>query len=237
MRKLFLLALTCALAFNTAFAQEFNDKQKSEIESIIAEYVSNHPEIVIKALQKYEADEQNRHLQTVRLVGESFRKNKDLPMIGDEKAQHYIIDFYDYNCGYCKVMEPLFKQALKEFNLQLVYVDLPVVTETSQQIAVIAQALYNLDKEKFFAFHDHFMSKKDRNVPLETIQKKIKELGVNWDDLLTEMQSGRPQTQISEVFKASAGLGIRGTPYLIIDGKEFRGAIRDYDDLKALLSN
>lgn len=237
MRKLFLLALGCALVFNTVFAQEFNDKQKSEIESIIAEYVANHPEIVIKALQKYELDEQNRHLETVRLVGQTFRKSKDLPMIGDEKAKHYIIDFYDYNCGYCKVMEPLFKQALKEFDLQIVYVDLPVVTETSQQIAVIAQALYNLDKEKFFAFHDHFMSQMDRNVPLENIQKKVKELGINWDDLLTEMQSGRPQSQISEVFKASANLGIRGTPYLIIDGKEFRGAIRNYDDLKALFSN
>lgn len=236
MHKFKIMAMSLLLGFtSTAQAFEFNAEQKAAIESIVSDYVSNHPEIIIKAMQKLESQEQERHEGRVRLVGESFRSKAGVPSLGDVKRKHYIIDFYDYNCGYCKTMEPLLLKAYKELDCQVVFVDLPVITPQSRQIGVVAQALFNLNPDHFFAFHKIFMERYDKNSSLEFIEEQVKKIGADWDEVLAEMKSGRPQQQLNEFIRISQELSVRGTPYLIIDGKEFRGAIQDYEDLKALL--
>ena len=108
MHKFKIMAMSLLLGFTSIVqAFEFDDEQKAAIERIVSDYVSNHPEIIIKAMQKLESQEQERHEGRVRLVGESFRSKAGVPSLGDVKRKHYIIDFYDYNCGYCKTMEPL----------------------------------------------------------------------------------------------------------------------------------
>ena len=79
------------------------------------------------------------------------------------------------------------------------------------------------------------MERYDKNSSLEFIEEQVKKIGADWDEVLAEMKSGRPQQQLNEFIRISQELSVRGTPYLIIDGKEFRGAIQDYEDLKALL--
>ncbi len=236
MRKFTAIALG-ALFFMTQGVQasEFTKEQHSEIESIVADYVSNHPEIIISAMQKLEKQEIQRHEDNVRSIGESLRISNDAPSMGDGKRKHYIIDFYDYNCGYCKVMEPMFEKAYKELDAQIVYVDLPVITPQSKQIGVVAQALFNLDKDLFFKFHKIFMDRHDKDVSLDFIKDEVVKIGGDWDKVLKEMNSGRPQSQIANYMKFASQLAVRGTPYLIIDGKEFRGAIQSYEDLKMML--
>jgi protein-disulfide isomerase len=236
MRKVKMLGLAMMLSLaTTAHAYEFEAEQKAAIEQIVSEYVSNHPEIIVKAMQKLEAQENQRHKGEVRIVGESLRSQDSIPSLGDSKRKHYIIDFYDYNCGYCKTMEPLLEKAYKELDCQIVYVDLPVITPQSQQIGVIAQALFNLNPQYFFKFHKIFMNRVGKETSLEFIQEQIKKIGANWDEILEEMKTNRPQQQIADYVRTSQQLGVRGIPYLIINGQELRGAIQSYDDLKAML--
>ncbi|MDO5352725.1 MAG: thioredoxin domain-containing protein [Succinatimonas sp.] len=236
MHKFKIMAMSLLLGIaTTTQAFEFDAEQKAAIESIVNDYVSNHPEIIIKAMQKLEAQEQERHIGKVRLIGESFRSKVEAPSLGDAQRKHYIIDFYDYNCGYCKTMEPMLLKAYEELDCQVVFVDLPVITPQSRQIGVVAQALFNLNPEHFFAFHKIFMERYDKESSLEFIEEQVKKIGASWDKVMEEMKSGRPQQQLNEFMRVSQELGVRGTPYLIIDGKEVRGAIQNYDDLKALL--
>ena len=232
--SLFLSVLLSAGVLFNAQAQELT---KAEVESIIDEYVSTHPEIIVKALKKLEEQETQKALDHRKQLVEQFRHDRSIPSLGSPKAKHYIIEFYDYNCGYCKVMEPLFEKAINDFDVQIVYVNIPVVKEESKQLAIIGQAVFNLAPHKYFKFHQHFMQPGLVDASLKAVQDLVKSLDIKWDDVVTQMKNMQPQKQIGRYIDESMKLKIAGTPYLLIDGEEYRGAITSYDTLTELLKD
>ena len=232
--SLFLSVLLSAGVLFNAQAQELT---KAEVESIIDEYVSTHPEIIVKALKKLEEQETQKALDHRKQLVEQFRHDRSIPSLGSPKAKHYIIEFYDYNCGYCKVMEPLFEKAINDFDVQIVYVNIPVVKEESKQLAIIGQAVFNLAPHKYFKFHQHFMQLGLVDTSLKAVQDLVKSLDIKWDDVVTQMKNMQPQKQIGRYIDESMKLKIAGTPYLLIDGEEYRGAITSYDTLTELLKD
>ncbi|MGN0908415.1 MAG: DsbA family protein, partial [Succinivibrio sp.] len=152
--------------------------------------------------------------------------------------KHYIVDFFDYNCGYCKLMEPVVEEALKDssLGLRVTYVNLPVISKTSAISATVAQAVYNVQKDKFFAFHDRLMRDEADPNSVDALKDLAKSCGIDWSKVEAEMKSGRPQNKIRDDLAVSRKLQVTGTPYLIIDGREYRGAVQSLSDLKALLS-
>ena len=158
--------LAVSMLSSIATADVFDDKSKAEIEKIVDEYVSNHPEVIIKAMKKLEAQEMAKQQAAISDTVSLLRSNKDLPSVGKSDAKHFIIDFYDFNCGYCKVMEPLFEKALKDYDLQIVYVNIPVIKDESKQLAVVGQAIFNLDQKAYFKFHKHYMQ--PGHLPMDT---------------------------------------------------------------------
>ena len=232
--SLFLSVLLSAGVLFNAQAQELT---KAEVESIIDEYVSTHPEIIVKALKKLEEQETQKALDHRKQLVEQFRHDRSIPSLGSPKAKHYIIEFYDYNCGYCKVMEPLFEKAINDFDVQIVYVNIPVVKEESKQLAIIGQAVFNLAPHKYFKFHQHFMQLGLVDTSLKAVQDLVESLDIKWNDVVTQMKNMQPQKQIGRYIDESMKLKIAGTPYLLIDGEEYRGAITSYDTLTELLKD
>ena len=232
--SLFLSVLLSAGVLFNAQAQELT---KAEVESIIDEYVSTHPEIIVKALKKLEQQETQKALDHRKQLVEQFRHDRSIPSLGSPKAKHYIIEFYDYNCGYCKVMEPLFEKAINDFDVQIVYVNIPVVKEESKQLAIIGQAVFNLAPHKYFKFHQHFMQPGLVDTSLKAVQDLVESLDIKWNDVVTQMKNMQPQKQIGRYIDESMKLKIAGTPYLLIDGEEYRGAITSYDTLTELLKD
>ena len=232
--SLFLSVLLSAGVLFNAQAQELT---KAEVESIIDEYVSTHPEIIVKALKKLEEQETQKALDHRKQLVEQFRHDRSIPSLGSPKAKHYIIEFYDYNCGYCKVMEPLFEKAINDFDVQIVYVNIPVVKEESKQLAIIGQAVFNLAPHKYFKFHQHFMQPGLVDTSLKAVQDLVESLDIKWNDVVTQMKNMQPQKQIGRYIDESMKLNIAGTPYLLIDGEEYRGAITSYDTLTELLKD
>ena len=232
--SLFLSVLLSAGVLFNAQAQELT---KAEVESIIDEYVSTHPEIIVKALKKLEEQETQKALDHRKQLVEQFRHDRSIPSLGSPKAKHYIIEFYDYNCGYCKVMEPLFEKAINDFDVQIVYVNIPVVKEESKQLAIIGQAVFNLAPHKYFKFHQHFMQPGLVDTSLNAVQDLVESLDIKWNDVVTQMKNMQPQKQIGRYIDESMKLKIAGTPYLLIDGEEYRGAITSYDTLTELLKD
>jgi protein-disulfide isomerase len=239
MRKTALLAAALALALAVqADEGSFDAAQQDQIGKIAAAYIEQHPEVILNAIKKLEAQEQDRHAKLVEETGAAYRDDPDTPAKGPKGPKHYIVDFYDYNCGYCKAMEPIVEQALedKSLDLRVSYVNLPVIAKTSAISATVAQAIYNVDKEKFFAFHDRLMHDEADPNSVDALKELAKSVGIKWDKVDEEMKSGRPQGKIRNDLAKSRQLQITGTPYLIIDGREYRGAVQSLSDLKAMLS-
>ena len=142
----------------TSNAATFDSEQMAQIESIIDEYVSNHPEVILRAMKKLETDEKKNLEENMLNIASKVRKSDSIPHLGKRNAKHYIIEFYDYNCGYCKVLEPMFERALKDYDVQISFVNIPVIKENSKQLALLGQAVFNLDKKKYFKLHEKFMT-------------------------------------------------------------------------------
>lgn len=229
------VALWATLVFPCANA-EISSEDQSQIEQIIDDYVSNHPEVILRAMKKFENDQNKRNQEAINQLIEEYRSSKTLPMLGDAKAKHFIIEFYDYNCGYCKTMEPLFHKANKEKDTQIIYVNIPILGEASKQLSEFGQAIYMVDKEKYFKFHDYLMSRSTRNFDREAIKVLCNDLKIDFQEVEKMLKSELPQKQIRNSIEDSMNLNITGTPYLLIDGKEIRGAIRNYEQLESMLN-
>lgn len=235
LKKSCLVALVSLGVTTSALAATFDNDQKAQIESIIDDYVSNHPEVILRAMKKLEQDEKKNLEVNMLKIASKVRKSDNIPYLGKKNAKHYIIEFYDYNCGYCKVLEPMFERALKDYDVQISFVNIPVIKENSKQLALLGQAVFNLDKKKYFKLHEKFMTPGTISSDEQSIRKYLDEVGIDFVDFKNELTSGRPQKQISANIEDSIELKIAGTPYLIIDGKEVRGALASYDALQELL--
>lgn len=235
MKKTLLSALLGLCLIPMHAQADINSNDKKNIENIVKEYLLEHPEIIIQAMQNLERKELEKAEANIPKVSQKILADKTLPSIGRSGAKHYIIEFFDYNCGYCKVMEPYFKKAVEEFDLQIIYVNIPVIKRESEQLAVFGQAIFNVDKDKYFAFHDYFMKPGNKSATTDALKILCKEIGVNFDAVLEELKTMRPQAVVRDSIETSQLLNIRGTPYLIIDGKEYRGAITSYEILSGLL--
>ena len=136
-------------------------------------------------------------------------------------------------------MEPVLKKLAddEKISLQIVYVNIPIIGKNSAMSATVAQALYSLYPDKFPELHGKLMRNEIDANDMDALKKQIEEMGIKWDEIMHEMQSRKPQNKLQEDIKKSRELGITGTPYLIIDGKEYRGAITSENDLRKLIGD
>ena len=222
----------------SAFGSSFSPEQKQEIETIIHDYLMNNPQVLIEVAQTLDRQQKEAAKKQFDSVVESIIANKDLPRRGGgEKPKHYLIDFFDYNCGYCKKIRPLTERLAKEHpDLQVIYVEFPILSATSIQAATIAAALYVKDKEKYFAYHDKLMAETKKIDSLDYIKAAVKEVGADFDELSALAKEQNVGMVLGQNISLGKTLAITGVPYMILDGQEIRGAINSYEALESMLN-
>ena len=98
-----LTILICLLSFNV-YADDKNINEE-EIKEIIKNYILESPEIIIESLDKYTSDQKKKEKEGFLKILNNFHGSKyyeSLPRIGNSKSEQLIVEFIDYNCGYCK---------------------------------------------------------------------------------------------------------------------------------------
>ena len=97
----FTFAITIFL-ISVSHSEENIDRK--EIESIIHEYIMNNPELIIKSVEKLRqvAEQEDDDKKNFLIKNfELFANDKNIPWQGEENASVILIEFFDYNCGYC----------------------------------------------------------------------------------------------------------------------------------------
>ena len=234
------LASCLALSLSVPAAElsnSFSAEQKQEIENIIHDYLMNNPQVLVEVAQTLDRQQKEAAKKQFDAVVKSIVANQDLPRRGGgENPKHYLIDFFDYNCGYCKKIRPLTERLAKEHSdLQIIYVEFPILSPTSIQASTIAAALYVKDKEKYFAFHDKLMAETKKIDSLDYIKAAVKEVGADFDELSALAKDQNVGSVLAQNISFGKILAITGVPYMILDGKEIRGAISSYEALESML--
>ena len=223
-------------------ASAFSDAQRAELENLIKDYLVNkHPEVMAQGLQKLQAHEQESADAKIK---EQVSKSKDRiyndassPVGGNPKGNVTIVEFYDYQCGYCKMSEESVEKLMKEDkNIKFIYKNFPILGPISAEAAKASQASYKQGVAKFQAFHNALMAKKDHLTTSEPIYQMAKEAGLDVEKLKKDMDDSTVTESISANLKLGQEIGARGTPMFIVGDNIFPGALQ-YDQLKQAVTD
>jgi len=240
--KLLSSALALALAVSTlavpmtARAEEtFSKTQTNELHNIIREYLMDNPEILnemITKLQSAEREQQDKRAKDAisSNADKLFRNSEDV-VVGNPDGNVTMVEFFDYNCGYCKrsVAEVL-RLTEEDKDLRIVMKEFPILSEGST-IAARA-ALASKKQGKYWEFHLAMMAASGGIDSEDKVMAIAGETGLDVAKLKADMvaDAASIEKHITETRELAQQLGINGTPAFIVDQNLFPGAV-PYDQL------
>ena len=237
------LALFISGSYIPAFAQEttatpvFSDQQKQEIQSIVKDYLINNPSVLIEANKAVAAEtERQRQIQRIETEKKLLASSTNI-LMGNQDGDVTIIEFFDYNCGYCRRAFSDLQTAVKDdAKLKVVIHDFPVLGERSINAARVSLAVKKqVDDAKMLTFHAKLMESQSA---IDEAQAKevAKSLGVDMTKLESDMKSPDIDAALDESRELGRAVGIEGTPAFLVAGELIPGAI-GLDSIKKITTN
>jgi protein-disulfide isomerase len=227
------------LAFaGIAAAAEFNDNQADEIRAIVKQYLVEHPEVVQEALRANEENQQRAENEQRNQALQSHAKdifhNKDDLVAGNSKGNVAMVEFFDYNCGYCKRAFPdVMKMIKADGELKLVMKEFPILGPGSVYAA--RAALASKKQGKYWEYHLALLGH-DGRIDEATADEIAQSVGLDLAKLKDDMKSDDVSDVIQRNMKLAESLRIEGTPAFIIDDVLIPGAV-GYEALAATVKN
>ena len=214
---------------------EFWAPQRSEIEQIVRDYLLAHPELMVEVMNKLErrqeADAQRQRQESVtRHKAVLFSSPDDF--VFNPKGKVPMVEFFDYQCGYCKrVLASVMKVTAEQSDVRVAFKEYPILGPMSvfAAKAAIAAKLQG----KYMEFHAAVMAVKGR-LSEDIIYAKAEEVGLDVARLMVDMKSEQVQQIIDRNIQLGTAMNIRGTPTLIIGDNLVPGAI-PYSRMVALI--
>jgi len=204
-----------------------NTFDEDKIVKILAENKDSLPSI----LNKLEAIEDQNNKKNISLYYKDLIKNENF-FLGNKNGKDIIIEFFDYNCGYCKRSFPEIMDLVSENkNIKVILKELPVLGESS--ILASKASIASQKQNKYFDFHQELINFSGL-ISLSDIKKISKELGINYEQLQKDMNSNETILLINESYRLADLIGVRGTPAFIINNNLIPGAIEKNEMLRFL---
>lgn len=224
----------------TAEASGVSDAERARIEGVVKEYLLKNPEILIEMQQTLEAkmDEQ----RTAQMAGalkenaQSLYKAPNTPFVGAENPEVTVVEFFDYNCGFCRrAMPDIAKLTAGDPKLKFVFKEFPIFGKDSEAVARVAIAAKNQGKywEVHKALFEH-----DGKLNEESALQVAGSVGLDMEKLKADMAAPETQKEIDETRQLAEKLGIQGTPHFFIGEQVIPGAPEDlYDQLQSKIAD
>lgn len=216
-----LLAACClfGLAASASAADSFSEAQKKEIGEIVRAYLLENPELLIEVSKELDArqeqaDAKKRDKALTANAKEIFNSPHDL-VAGNPKGDVTMVEFFDYNCGWCKKGLPEVMSILDgDKNLRLVMKEFPIFGGDSDYAALAALA--SQKQGKYWPFHLALLGHEGK-VTREVVDQTATEMGLDLAKLKADMKSPELAAVIAKTHKLAESLAITGTPAFIID--------------------
>jgi protein-disulfide isomerase len=225
------LALAVLGAPVLASAQSFSDAQRSDIEAIIKTYLVAHPEVLEEAmteLQKRQtAAETAKHEASIGQNAEAIFNSPRGVTLGNKDGDVAFVEFFDYNCGYCKrAMADMLDLMKNDTKLKVVLKEFPVLGEGSAEAAKIAVAVRMQDPsgKKYLDFHQKLLG--GRGVADKArAMAAAKDAGLDTARIEKDLASPEVKATIEENLKLAEEMGLNGTPSYVIGKQIVVGAV------------
>ena len=232
----FFLAVWMMAPLNVSAADKTAPVSQDALGEAIRTYLLENPDVmaeVFENTQKYLiAEDEKRQSEMLKKNSDALYNDERDFSIGSPDAPITIVEFFDYNCGYCKRAFPdIMKLTQKNPDVRVVFKEFPILGPASEQAARVALA--SKGDGKYFAIHQGLLNARG-SVSGAALSSLIEKHGLNADEIVTRGKNKDIDAHIGDVRNLAQSLGVSGTPAFIIDNQLFSGAL-SYDDMQSLI--
>ncbi|BCG94422.1 DsbA family protein [Mesorhizobium sp. 131-2-1] len=202
---------------------------RTEVEGIIRDYLLKNPEVLLEVQEALEAKQKEE--QRIAALGviknakdEIFNSAFD-GIVGNPSGKVTIVEFYDYNCGFCKrAIEDMQALTKTDPDLRFVLKEFPILSPDSQKASVVSMAFHLMMPEKYGEFHTALLGGQGRAT--ESIAIKIAvSLGADEAKLREKMKDPSINEALSRTYDLATKLSITGTPSYVVGNEVVFGAL------------
>jgi len=233
-RAAILIAATLFLASPAATpaqAQTFSADQREEIGNIIKDYLLAHPEVMQDVMteldKRQQAAEAAKHRTAVAENKAALFSSPHQVVLGNPQGNVTMVEFFDYNCGFCKRALPDMLDLVKtDPNLKFVLKEFPVLGEGSVEAAHVAVAarMQDVTGKKYIEFHQKLLGGRGPADKAHALAA-AKEVGFDMARIEKDMNSDEVKKTIDEDMKLADAIGVNGTPSYVVGDEVVVGAV------------
>ena len=198
----------------------FTPQQVSALQGIIKDYLISNPDVMVEITKEIEKRQQVlQAAEHQKLIADNkasiFSRPGDF-VYGNAKGDVTVVEFFDYNCGWCKkAIDDVVKLTKADPKVRVVMKEFPIFGEASSLAAKAAMA--SVKQGKYWEFHTALM--REKQVTKENLFPIAEKVGLNVAKLMTDMADPKLEEALKETTQIAQALGIEGTPGFIVDSK------------------
>ena len=220
------------LIFKNLSAQSFDEK--------IKEFILNNPEVILESIENYERKrlEESKQKSNEAIIENNTKLNDSSNGMfsGNANGKEIIVEFFDYNCSYCKKAHQDLIRISKNFpQVKIIYKNLPILSDQSKKLAEISLIIAKKNNKNFVKFHNFLLGKQGRIDDADVVNFLTK-LGIDFKEIEREFGGDYVSTEIKKDLKLAQQLALQGTPAFIVKNKLIFGYV-GYDELLDQLKN
>ena len=212
-------------------ADELSAGQRSEVERVVRDYLIAHPEVIQDAMAELDkrqtAADAEKHKVTIKENAQTIFSSPRQVVLGNPDGNVTFVEFFDYNCGYCKrAMDDMLTLLKDDPKLKVVLKEFPVLGPGSVEAAQVAVAVRMQDKtgKKYLEFHQKLLSGRGQADKTRALAV-AKEIGLDVAKIEKDMAGDEVKATIEESFKLAEALGLNGTPSYVVGTDVVIGAV------------
>jgi protein-disulfide isomerase len=224
------------LASSASAQRAVSEPELDEFEQRVRDYLLKNPEVIMEALQvlqeRQRAAEAKNLKRTIAERSAEILNDPDAPVAGNPSGDATLVEFFDYNCPYCRRVAPTVSGLIADdADLRVVYKEIPILGPGSQFAARAALAARN--QGGYVPFHEALMTA--RQVSEDNVMDIARQVGLDVGRLERDMADPAIEAAIQRNLELASALGITGTPSFVIGDQVVPGAV-DRATLEGLIT-
>lgn len=216
----------------------FSDAEEEAVKRLVREYILDNPDIIREAIRVLRQREQqaqaDRQEQAVAANRDALHDPGLLPVLGNPDGDVTVVEFFDYNCPYCRgIAKEVIEVVKADGNVRLILKELPILRESSRMAARAALAAAH--QGAYEDFHTRLMTEVSE-IDRDNIMALAERMDLDVADLKSEMEARATTAAIQKTYRLAKALEIEGTPAFVVGDRLVPGAIGK-DRLKKLIAD
>lgn len=236
MRMLFLLSIAIAACISisgcNSFAESTNNPTNPELEQQVLQIIRDNPEAIIESVQAYQQQQQQQQQASTQEILQEFKNNPqaqigESPTFGSTAQKIVLFEFSDFQCPFCAKVQGNLKEFMDKHQdrVTLVFKHLPLTRIHPQAIPAAKAAWAAQQQGKFWEYHDALFEQQDK-LGEELYLEVANNLGLDIEKFNSDRQSEAATNSIETDVKLAQKIGVSGTPFFVMNGETFSGAVK-----------